>query len=109
MKIFITGITGFVGGSVANYFASLGHEVVGIGRSDRLPPHVSGNCSYVKADMLEPLADIHADIVVHAAGLASHTASFEELYDTNVRGDDQCAGCSQKCQPYYTHFFLFCL
>ena len=86
MKIFITGITGFVGGSVANYFASLGHEVVGIGRSDRLPPHVSGNCRYVKADMLEPLADIHADIVVHAAGLASHTASFEELYDTNVRG-----------------------
>ncbi len=46
MKIFITGITGFVGASAANYFVSAGHDVQGIGRKAVLPSNVSGACRY---------------------------------------------------------------
>ncbi len=86
MKIFVTGITGFVGGAIANYFASIGYEITGISRSGSLPPHISKKCSYIQADICLPLPDINADIVIHAAGLASHTASFKELFKVNVQG-----------------------
>jgi nucleoside-diphosphate-sugar epimerase len=86
MRIFVTGITGFVGGTVANYFASLGHSVSGIGRSNQLPKRISERCCYKQADICKPLEYIDADIVIHAAGLASDTAPSRELYCVNVNG-----------------------
>ena len=100
MKIFVTGITGFVGGSVANYFASLGHEVTGIGRSDRLPLHISNKCRYHQADISNPLPDIEADIVIHAAGLASDTASLKELYTVNVQGTQNILDAAKKIRHF---------
>ncbi len=96
MKIFVTGITGFVGGSVANYFASLGHEVTGIGRSDKLPSHISDKCSYMQADIRNPLPAIEADIIIHAAGLASDTASLKDLYSVNVQGTQHILDAGKK-------------
>ena len=85
MKIFISGITGFVGGSLANYFVHAGHEVAGIGRKPALPSFVSSLCSYQPVDIVHPLEEINADIVIHAAALASDTISFGEAYGVNVR------------------------
>jgi nucleoside-diphosphate-sugar epimerase len=100
MKIFVTGITGFVGGSVANYFASLGHEVTGIGRSDRLPLHISNKCIYHQADISNPLPDIDADIVIHAAGLASDTAPLKELYTANVQGTQNVLDAAKRIKQF---------
>lgn len=86
MRIYVTGITGFVGGAVANYFGAQGHEVTGMGRRASLPKHICPSCKYVQADITKPLTPITADVVIHAAGLASDTASFKETYDANVRG-----------------------
>jgi len=86
MRIFVTGITGFVGGTVANYFASLGHSVSGIGRSNQLPRRISERCCYKQADICKPLEYIDADVVIHAAGLASDTAASQELFNVNVNG-----------------------
>ncbi len=88
MKIFITGITGFVGASLANYFVSAGHHVGGIGRKPSLPPFVSGLCTYKSVDILHPIEDIEADIVIHAAALASDTITFKQAYGVNVRGTE---------------------
>jgi nucleoside-diphosphate-sugar epimerase len=85
MKMFITGITGFVGSSVANYFSNNGYDVTGIGRRKELPMHVL-NCKYIQADICKPLDEIDADVVIHAAALASDTAPFKELYNANVEG-----------------------
>ena len=84
--MFITGITGFVGSSVANYFSDLGYDVTGIGRKTSLPAHVSDKCKYIQADIGDTLDDIESDIVIHAAALASDTASFKEVYKPNVEG-----------------------
>jgi nucleoside-diphosphate-sugar epimerase len=100
VKIFITGITGFVGGAMANYFASLGYEITGIGRSDTLPPHISNNCNYLQANICKPLPEIEADIVIHAAGLASDTASFKELYAINVEGTQNVLAAAKKVNHF---------
>jgi nucleoside-diphosphate-sugar epimerase len=88
MKIFITGITGFVGASAANYFVSAGHHVQGIGRKPALPLYVSGACGYKPMDITGPIEDIEADIVIHSAALASDTVSFKQAYAVNVRGTE---------------------
>jgi len=86
MKIFITGITGFVGASAANYFVSAGHDVEGIGRKTVLPSNISRACRYSSMDITNPIPEIDADIVIHSAALASDTVSFKEAYHVNVKG-----------------------
>lgn len=96
MKILITGITGFVGGALANYFCNLGHQVTGLGRKQALPPHISDKCIYLQADISKPLAPFDADIVIHAAALASDTASFKEVYKVNVEGTQNVIKAAKK-------------
>lgn len=86
MKICITGITGFVGGAAANYFANRGHEVIGIGRKEHLPSHINPACHYIKSDITKPLKPFEADVIIHAAGLASDMAGYDLLYAANVVG-----------------------
>lgn len=86
MKICVTGITGFVGGAVANYFANKGHSVMGIGRKEQLAANINPNCYYIKSDITKPLKPFEADVIIHAAGLASDIASYDLLYATNVVG-----------------------
>ena len=86
MKIFVTGITGFVGGAVANHFADLGHTVYGIGRKAALPYYISNSCSYSTADICSPLRDIDADIIIHAAAVVSDTVSYKHACKVNVEG-----------------------
>ncbi len=88
MKIFITGVTGFVGGCAANYFIKRGHKVSGIGRKKNLPPHVLPACNYAMADITQPIKNIDADVVIHAAAVASDTASYFEMYQANVQGTE---------------------
>ncbi len=86
MKIFVTGITGFVGGAVANHFAALGHTVCGIGRKAALPYYISNSCSYSTADICSPVKDIDADIIIHAAAVVSDTVTYKHACKVNVEG-----------------------
>ncbi|HEV2835493.1 MAG TPA: NAD-dependent epimerase/dehydratase family protein [Pyrinomonadaceae bacterium] len=76
MKILITGISGFIGGSFGRYAAHLGHEVAGAGRND---------------DLEVLIRDFLPHVVVNAAGTASVAASLDDpLHD--FRGSVQtCA------------------
>lgn len=86
MKIFITGITGFVGSSLANELIMQGYQITGIGRKKNLPIHVNKKCNYIIADITKPLSIIDADIVIHAAAQVADDVTYEEHFLNNVIG-----------------------
>lgn len=85
MKFFVTGATGFIGGSIAHKLLAEGHTVVGLTRSEE-------KTSDLRARGIEPAvgslddvevlknAAIAADAVIHAAD-ADHAASVDTLLD----------------------------
>ena len=81
MRILITGISGFIGGSFGRYAAAQGHTVTGTGRSSLADPQ----------DLAGLIRDFSPDVFVQAAGSASVSASLEDpLHD--FRGSVQtCA------------------
>ena len=86
MKIFITGITGFVGSSIANELIQHGHQITGLGRKKKLPSHVNKNCNYLVEDISKPIGVIDADIVIHAAAQVADDVLYENHYINNVIG-----------------------
>lgn len=68
MRILITGISGFIGGSFGRYAAAQGHTVMGAGRSNLAAPQ----------DFAGLIRDFSPDVLVQAAGSASVSASLED-------------------------------
>jgi nucleoside-diphosphate-sugar epimerase len=93
VRFLITGISGFIGGSVGRYATEAGHVVMGTGRAS-----VAGNewpGFYTRVDGAEDLATVirefHPEVVINAAGTASVGASVEEPLN-DFRGSVQtCA------------------
>ena len=83
MKIFVTGATGYIGGSIAQRLIALGHQVTGLVRSaNKIPPLKERGIEPVlgtldDAEILAHAAD-PADAVIHAAS-ADHPASVVTL------------------------------
>ena len=83
MQVFVTGATGFIGGSTAARLAAAGHEVVGLARSDRSAASL-GALGYgvVRGELLDrpvlAAAAQQAGAVVHcaAAGIVEHRAAL---------------------------------
>lgn len=80
MRILITGSRGFIGGSVGLLAACAGHDVKGVGRSSQAEVGWPGG--YVQADVAtsdlsEAIKEFAPDVVLHAAGTASVSASFK--------------------------------
>lgn len=96
MKILITGINGFVGGSIANYFCAKNHHIVGIGRQEGLAEFVNPKCDYLNIDISNPFREIEADIVIHSAAIASDTAKYETLFRCNVEGTKNVLNASRS-------------
>jgi UDP-glucose 4-epimerase len=75
MKFLVTGVTGFLGGTVARGAVTAGHKVVGLGRRAEAPADVP--CAYARADFSSPRAlegairEARPDCVLHFAGAAS--------------------------------------
>jgi len=80
VRLLITGISGFIGGSVGRYAEQTGHEVMGTGRANEVTK--SWPSLYTQSAGAENLATIirrfQPDVVIHAAGSASVGASVEE-------------------------------
>ena len=74
MKILITGSRGFIGYSIGQHAAEVGHEVLGVGRSSLPREGWSGRylqADVGQADLAEIIAGFAPDLLVHAAGSAS--------------------------------------
>jgi UDP-glucose 4-epimerase len=93
MRILITGISGFIGGSFGRYAAAADHVVMGAGRSREASKRWSGLYTSLAApqDLAGLIRDFSPDVLVQAAGSASVSASLEDpLHD--FRGSVQtCA------------------
>ncbi|MGP0088132.1 MAG: NAD(P)H-binding protein [Steroidobacteraceae bacterium] len=89
MKVFVTGATGYIGGSVAQRLNALGYDVRGLVRSaDKLPLLKERGIEPVlgtldDADILARAADA-ADAVIHTAS-ADHPGSVVTLVSTLER------------------------
>ena len=68
MKVFITGATGYIGGSLARKLVSTGHEVLGLVRSD-------DKAAKLKAAGIEPVLGSLADFAVIQAAARRADAS----------------------------------
>ena len=77
MRLLITGISGFIGGSVGRYAAGAGHVVMGTGRADEAPAARYTRCVSV-ADFTAVIREFRPDVVLNAAGTASVGASVDD-------------------------------
>jgi len=83
MKVFVTGATGYIGGSVAERLVNSGHEVLGLVRSEEKARFLKGRgiepvLGYLDDSELLTQAARAADAVIHAAN-ADHPASVLTL------------------------------
>ena len=94
MRILVTGVSGFVGGHLAPYLASRGHEVTGTFLGE---PFEAPGVAAVEADILDRerlelvLAEAGPDAIVHLAGLSHVGKSWEQVadyYRVNVLGTE---------------------
>lgn len=83
--IFITGATGFVGSWLLRHFAALGWPVQATGRGVA-PTSLLACARYLRADLRQPLPGVPAEVVIHAAALASDSASAADLRVANLAG-----------------------
>lgn len=89
MRIVITGANGFIGSSLAAYFAASGqHEVICLVRSKRISGRREVICDiadreYLLADVAERIGK--ADVLIHAAACLDNN-NVAELYRTNCYG-----------------------
>lgn len=97
--LLITGTTGFVGAALLRHFAAAGYRVSGSGRS-AAPKALLDIADYQQADIRRPMAPIKADIVIHAAGLASDAAADAALQLANVTGVRHVFEATQTCSLF---------
>lgn len=106
MRVLITGVTGFVGGHLAEHLQGLGHEVWGLARHD-LSEHGFGGVFY-KGDLLdEPwlqtvLAEAQPELVYHLAAQPSVRASWadpQSTWQANVVGQEHLLRALLPFQP----------
>lgn len=84
MRVLVTGITGFIGGSFGRYAGQAGHDVMGTGRFGSAGKEWLGLYTPVTGvpDLSNLVRDFLPDVVLNAAGTASVTASLDDpLHD----------------------------
>jgi UDP-glucose 4-epimerase len=82
MKIFITGIAGFIGSKVAQKMISLGHEIFGVDDfSSGLIENVPKSAYFMELDLSDINSlnkiDFNPDLIFHLAGQSSGEVSFD--------------------------------
>jgi nucleoside-diphosphate-sugar epimerase len=85
MRILITGVNGFIGSQIANYFAKKGCEIIGIGRQQNPSDLVVEKIEYICWDLrFSCVHELKADVVLHSAALAADKGQFSDFFDNNV-------------------------
>jgi UDP-glucose 4-epimerase len=90
VRLLITGISGFIGGSIGRYAAQREHAVLGTGRASNGGPEWSGLYTRVVGpeDLATVIREFRPDVVINAAGTASAAASVAEPW-SDFRGSVQ--------------------
>jgi GDP-6-deoxy-D-talose 4-dehydrogenase len=87
-KIFITGISGFIGSELARQMSRAGHAVTGSSLTAAGQNHIK--CDIRKSEeILAAIAGAQPDIIIHAAALSSVTLGRTmDYYESNVLGTE---------------------
>lgn len=91
MRVVITGITGFLGGHLAEAFLQHGHHVTGIVRPQTRAPHLQTLGVTLATATLDDLPALRAacqgaDIVIHAAAKVHTHGFWRDFAHTNISG-----------------------
>lgn len=102
MKVFLTGISGFLGSHVAELLTSQGHEVFALVRKTSKLDHLKFPFTRVEGE-LPHLGDLNSvlsqmDAVIHIAGKVK-ALSKKEFYETNALGTHQLADACLQAKP----------
>lgn len=84
--ISITGATGFIGAHLIRHFADLGYPVEAVGRQQDPPVLLYRYADYLQADITKKVPPLAGDIIIHTAALASDSANWRNLFQTNGAG-----------------------
>lgn len=91
MKVLVTGATGFLGMKVAKRLASMGFDVTGTGRNERIGKEIIKNGITFIPSALDNRDSILAlcekqDYVIHCGALSSPWGKYKDFYQANVIG-----------------------
>lgn len=100
MKIVVTGATGFVGATLVRQLTKAGHTVLATGRRRTPPPNLLEYAEYRPADITRPMPLFRADACIHAAALASDTATSDRLYAANIEGTRHVVRAARNCSHF---------
>ena len=87
MKVLITGVNGFIGHHVAQKYAEMGHEVIGLDKNSANDAYKTYVADMLNSDLSTLLTEIAPDLIIHCAGLANVAYSLqcpEEDFESNT-------------------------
>lgn len=119
MKIYITGISGFIGSEAAKRFLQEGHKVIGLlrhsVRSNKAIEDLKDKVEFVYGDLQDydsierSLQQTKPDIIYHLGALSPVNYSFDrpvEVSDVNYMGTVRLAEASRKVCPNLKKFIF---
>ncbi|WP_171043751.1 NAD-dependent epimerase/dehydratase family protein [Pseudoalteromonas spongiae] len=99
MKIFISGITGYVGRNLAKHFVHK-HDVTGLSRGNKSALHLEKlGVTVIKGDLQSEnltKALLDYDVVIHTAADTDHRNVSKSQYDTNVIGTQRLVDAAKQ-------------
>ncbi len=109
MKVLITGIKGFIGCHLANKFAGMGHEVIGIDRGASQNDIKIYDVDILSGNIMSVLGENMPELIIHCAGLANVTYSMdhaEEDFKANTWMVYKMLNAMKECGLHKTRFIL---
>lgn len=85
---------------MVRYFSAKGYNVIALGRQNDPPAALKKYARWIHGDICKKLPKINADIVIHAAGLASDQGTLESYIRHNVNGTKNVWDASQGCKTF---------
>ena len=113
MRVFVTGIAGFIGSHIAEYFKKNGDDVLGLDAfTDFYDPHLKrknaetlsalGITIYEKNIVFDDFTDVfqNSDVIIHAAAQPGLSVTDPEIYQkNNVLGTKRVLEAALKTNP----------